>query len=80
MRTILTTIFALLLSYGLAAQSITVTQPNGGELLYGCQTYTIKWNSSGVSNWYDIHYSLNGGTTWTSVATNINITNNYYRL
>ncbi|HQI70990.1 MAG TPA: hypothetical protein PLT47_09585, partial [Bacteroidales bacterium] len=78
MRTILTSILALLLSYGLAAQSITVTQPNGGELLYGCQTYNIKWTASGVSNWYDIHYSLNGGTTWTSVATNINITNNQY--
>src|ERR1700741_4130347 len=60
------------------AQSITVTQPNGAEQLYGCQTYTIKWNSSGVSNFYNIDYSLNGGSNWTSVASNLNITNGQY--
>ncbi len=72
------TLLALFMSMGLFAQSITVTQPNGGEQLYGCQNYTIKWTSSGVSNYYDIHYSLDGGTIWSSVATNINITNNQY--
>ncbi|OFY87430.1 MAG: hypothetical protein A3F72_04325, partial [Bacteroidetes bacterium RIFCSPLOWO2_12_FULL_35_15] len=60
------------------SQAITVTQPNGTEQLYGCQTYTIKWNSSGVSNYYNIDYSLNGGTNWTSVASNLNITNGQY--
>jgi hypothetical protein len=60
------------------AQSITVTQPNGGELLYGCQSYLIKWNSTGVSNYYNIDYSLNAGGTWTSVTSNLNITNGQY--
>ena len=40
------------------AQSITVTQPNGTEQMYGCQTYLIKWTSSGVSNYYNIDYKL----------------------
>jgi hypothetical protein len=78
MKNLYLTLIALLFASGLFAQSITVTQPNGGELLYGCQNYTIKWTSSGVSNYYDIHYSLDGGTIWSSVATNINITNNQY--
>src|ERR1700741_952997 len=60
------------------AQSITVTQPNGGELLYGCQSYLIKWNSTGVSNYYNIDYSLNSGSTWTSVTSNLNITTGQY--
>ena len=60
------------------AQSITVTAPNGGEVLYACQTYTITWNATGTSNFYDIDYSLNNGGTWASVATNINVTNGQY--
>ncbi|MEI6852088.1 MAG: hypothetical protein WCL06_04565, partial [Bacteroidota bacterium] len=72
------TMLALVMSLGLFAQSITVTQPNGGELLYGCQTYLIKWTSSGVSNYYNIDYSLNSGGQWVSVASNLNITNNQY--
>ncbi len=78
MRHLYLTLLALLMSAGIFGQSITITQPNGGELLYGCQTYQIKWNSSGVSNNYDIHYSLDGGIIWSSVATNINITTNQY--
>ena len=60
------------------AQSVTVTQPNGGEVLYGCQTYQIKWASSGTSNYWNIDYSLNNGAIWSSVASNINITNGQY--
>ena len=67
-----------MLSTFVFSQSVTVTQPNGGEVLYGCQTYQIKWTSSGVSNLWNIHYSLNNGAIWTSVASNINITNGQY--
>ena len=55
------------------AQSVTITQPNGSELLYGCQSYQIKWNATGVSNNWTIDYSLNSGAIWTSVATNLAI-------
>nr|HPH92717.1 hypothetical protein [Ferruginibacter sp.] len=60
------------------SQNITVTAPNGGEVLYACQTYTITWNATGTSNFYDIDYSLNNGAIWASVATNINVTNGQY--
>ncbi|HLP21808.1 MAG TPA: hypothetical protein VK174_15955, partial [Chitinophagales bacterium] len=55
------------------AQSVTITQPNGSELLYGCQSYQIKWNATGVSNNWNIDYSLNSGAIWTSVASNLAI-------
>ncbi|MCD6068759.1 MAG: hypothetical protein K0S33_3585, partial [Bacteroidetes bacterium] len=69
----------MVFSIGIAnAQPITVTQPNGGEQMYGCQNYLIKWNSTGVSNFYNIDYSLNGGATWSSITTNLNITTGQY--
>lgn len=55
------------------AQSVTITQPNGGEVLYGCQNYAIQWTASGVTNNWNIDYSLNNGAIWTSVASNLNI-------
>ncbi|MFY8020731.1 MAG: hypothetical protein ACOVP1_06015, partial [Bacteroidia bacterium] len=56
------------------AQSVTITQPNGSEILYGCQTYQVKWTATGVSNNWNIDYSLNNGAIWTSVSSNLNIT------
>jgi hypothetical protein len=54
------------------AQTVTITAPNGGEVLYACQSYTITWSQTGSpSNYWDIDYSSNGGTTWTSVASNL---------
>jgi hypothetical protein len=55
------------------AQSVTVTQPNGGETMYYCQTYQIRWTASGVSNFWNVEYSLNNGTTWTTEATNLSV-------
>lgn len=63
--------FAVFTSF---AQSVTVTQPNGGETLYGCQTYQIRWTATGVSNFWNIEYSLNNGSTWTTDATNLSVT------
>ncbi|RYE15874.1 MAG: hypothetical protein EOP51_26520, partial [Sphingobacteriales bacterium] len=53
------------------AQSITITKPNGGEILYPCQDYVITWTQTGnPSNYWNIDYSIDGGTIWASVATN----------
>jgi hypothetical protein len=57
------------------AQTVSVITPNGGEVLYACQTYNITWSQTGSpSNYWNIDYSSNGGTTWTSVASNLLIT------
>jgi hypothetical protein len=78
MKKLILSVFLIYCCFVAYSQPITILQPNGGETLYGCQNYTIKWTSSGVSNYYNIDYSLNGGITWTSVASNLNITNNQY--
>jgi hypothetical protein len=73
MKQFLRVFLAVLFFANANAQSVTVTQPNGGEVLYGCQNYQIKWNGTGVSNNWNIDYSLNSGAIWTSVASNLNI-------
>ncbi len=51
------------------SQQITVVQANGGEELYACETYPITWTFSGtLSNYFDIDYSLDGGTIWASAT------------
>ncbi len=58
------------------AQTVTVITPNGGEVLYACQSYNITWSQTGnPSNYWNIDYSSNGGATWTSVASNLLISN-----
>lgn len=78
MKLIVWCILALSISFTAYSQAVTVTQPNGGETLYGCQTYQIKWTSSGVSNFWNLDCSLDGGTIWTSIATGLFITNGQY--
>jgi hypothetical protein len=69
-------IYFLLANSTVFGQSITITNPNGGEVLYSCDVYTIKWTTVGsLSNYYNIDYSLNGGSTWASIATNYLSTN-----
>lgn len=54
------------------AQTITITAPNGGEVLAGCTQYSVTWNTTGsVSNFYNVDFSINGGITWSAVATNL---------
>lgn len=61
------------------AQTITITKPNGGEVLYPCQSYTITWTQTGSpSNYWNIDYSIDGGTIWASVATNYLATNGQF--
>ncbi|MDX9932577.1 MAG: hypothetical protein RB294_08330, partial [Bacteroidales bacterium] len=73
------TIIALVLSCTyLFAQSITVTSPNGGEVLPGCTIKTITWNSSGTTNYYSIDYSTDNGSTWTSITSFYNTVSGTY--
>jgi hypothetical protein len=64
-------LFSLLTTAVSYAQSITISAPNGGEILYACQQYNVTWSQTGSpSNYWNIDYSLDGGTIWTSVASN----------
>lgn len=68
-----------LLSQNIFSQTATITQPNGGELLYSCEVYPIQWDqTSGFSNFWNIDYSLDGGTIWASVTSNFLSENGQY--
>ena len=54
------------------AQSISITTPNGGERIDSCSPYTISWQSSGTSDYYNIYYSSDNGVNWVSIATSLN--------
>lgn len=58
------------ISFNTVAQSITITSPNGGNVFASCNTTTITWTSTGTSNFYDVHYSIDNGVTWAALATN----------
>lgn len=63
-------VFILLSGSAMAACSITVTSPNGGETWNGKQN--ITWTNSGGSSCgstFDISYSSNNGTTYSTLAT-----------
>jgi hypothetical protein len=48
--------------------AVVVTAPNGGENLSGCTVTTITWQGESGSNSYLLQYSLNGGTSWTTIV------------
>jgi hypothetical protein len=48
--------------------SITVTDPNGGEQLNGGIDHTIKWDSAGNIANVKVEYSLDDGATWIEIA------------
>ena len=50
--------------------ALQITSPNGGEIWEIGRTHQITWTTSGaVSNNLTIQYSVNGGTSWTTIAT-----------
>ena len=58
---------------------ITIQTPNGvADTLQGCQTKLINWTETTAFGNYDIHYSINGGSTWTAIATNYATSNQSY--
>ena len=62
-----------------SSQSVTISQPNGGEILYACQQYPVTWSQTGSpSNYWNIDYSLDGGIIWASVTSNYLSTNGQF--
>jgi subtilisin family serine protease len=55
---------------GVEAPVVTVIQPNGGEVLYIGQVYTIMWDASdniGIAS-TTIEYSVDGGSSWMHIV------------
>jgi hypothetical protein len=56
---------------------LNLTQPNGGEILYTGQSYTITWISNEVAQ-VKIEFSSNNGTSWNTIAPNYPADSSYY--
>jgi hypothetical protein len=56
--------------------SITITSPNGGESWQVGSSHNITWTDNGVTN-VAIDYSVNSGTTWTSLVAEATNTHTY---
>jgi photosystem II stability/assembly factor-like uncharacterized protein len=50
--------------------TITLSSPNGGEILIVNKTNTITWNCQGVTN-VNIEFSTNNGVSWEEIAFNV---------
>ncbi len=57
---------------------VTIIQPNFGGIMEVGTSYDIMWESDGISNIYDIFYSANGGSTWSTIVMGYNTSTNTY--
>ncbi len=57
-------VFALLLN-----DDIIVSSPNGGEQWQAGSTKTISWVSAATSTRFNVQYSINSGSTWSTLTT-----------
>ena len=56
--------------------TVKVLYPNGGESLGIGTPEIIKWTSSNVNN-VKLEYSVNGGTSWTTITSSVQSTGSY---
>ena len=65
-------------TYEFIDSDVELTYPIGGEGLVPGETEYLRWDSDHNQGLIDIEYSTNGGNSWSSIATNVQITNRYY--
>ncbi|MFN7116798.1 MAG: S8 family serine peptidase, partial [Saprospiraceae bacterium] len=59
------------LVYYFIAEELKLTYPNGGEGLVPDETEVIRWDAFGNTGTFTLEYSINNGTNWQMLATNI---------
>ena len=64
-------------TFTITAPLILIT-PNGSETWQGGSTQSITWVASGTTNYYNIYYSTDAGSNWTSIVTNYYTTSQSY--
>ena len=65
-------------TYEFIDSDVELTYPIGGEGLVPGETEYLRWDSDHQGGVIDIEYSTNGGNSWNSIATNVQISNRYY--
>ncbi len=58
--------------YDNSVPSITVTTPNGGESWMATTKHDIVWTSTGAIQYVKIDYSIDGGSSWSSIYDSYN--------
>jgi len=51
--------------------SVTLTAPNGGGSYIAGDSISVTWTSVGTFSSFDLEYSTNNGSSWTSIATGV---------
>lgn len=59
------------MTWTIESPNLEVTYPNGNESLSPGSTEVITWDNAGITAAQSVEYSLDGGTTWTSIASSI---------
>ncbi len=59
------------LTWTIESPGIEVTYPNGNETLNPGTNEVITWDNTGITGAQTVEYSLDGGTTWTTIGTGI---------
>jgi hypothetical protein len=55
--------------------AVAVNSPNGGEVIPSGSQYTIQWGAPSQAVRFDLKYSMNNGTSWTTIASKVTGTN-----
>jgi hypothetical protein len=58
--------------YGVPVTTPQIYSPNGGEIVRSGSTYAIKWGAPAEATLFDLKYSCDNGSTWTTIATGQN--------
>lgn len=64
-------------SFSITAPLLLIS-PNGSESWQAGTTKNINWVANGTTNYYDIYYSTNAGSSWTSIVNNQYISGQTY--
>ncbi|MCB0569184.1 MAG: S8 family serine peptidase [Phaeodactylibacter sp.] len=64
--------------YSIIQEELSIVYPHGGESLVPGETVNIFWEATGSQGTFTLEYSLNGGASWNTVASNIDGSLRYY--
>jgi hypothetical protein len=65
-------------SYIYSSDEVKLTYPIGGESMVPGETEAIRWDANGTLVDFSLEYSINGGTSWNAINSNISGTERHY--
>ncbi|MDB3906266.1 S8 family serine peptidase [Crocinitomicaceae bacterium] len=66
------------MTYEFVMDDIVVTHPHGGEKFVPGETERLRWDAFDSTLTFDISYSNDGGTSWSSIASGVGQDSRYY--